>query len=270
MAETQTIGQVNLIAISVGNTRVAIAAFAEGQLINPQRVGNDDVDAIKEALAGAWAAFEQRHIDTAPVLIGSVHDEKAKRVAALVADELQLDVGWIERDVNAAIGRQLDRESIVGTDRLLNAAAAYDAVKQACVVIDAGTAVTVDFVDGEGTFHGGAILPGPAMQMRSMHEHTAQLPSLSFTKPDEAIGHSTAQAMYTGVFHGIRGAVRELVEKFAEVYGAYPRIIATGGDAHTLFDEYELIENVVDDLTLRGIAVSWHRSQQAGADGDEA
>ena len=73
---------------------------------------------------------------------------------------------------------QLDPETITGVDRLLNAAAAYATLKQACVVVDAGTAVTVDFVDGHGTFHGGAIAPGARLQIDALHRGTDALPDV--------------------------------------------------------------------------------------------
>jgi type III pantothenate kinase len=156
----------------------------------------------------------------------------------------------------------LDPEAIVGEDRLLSAAAAYDVLKQACVVVDAGTAVTIDFVDGAGTFHGGAILPGAQVMLDSLHERTAQLPEIVFTKPKEPIGHNTEQAMLTAVFYGVRGAVRELVEQYAQVLGSFPIVVATGGDAEMLFGDYELVERIVPDLGLMGIALTYDRAIQ--------
>jgi type III pantothenate kinase len=163
--------------------------------------------------------------------------------------------------VPVPIGQQLDPETITGVDRLLNAAAAFDRVKQACVIVDAGTAITIDFIDGQGTFHGGAIAPGAAMQLKALHEHTAALPDLSFRAPDnEPFGRNTAQAMYQGVFYGIRGMVQRLVEQYAQSFGAFPMVIATGGDAKVLFENDELIERIVPDLTLLGMAVAAQHS----------
>jgi type III pantothenate kinase len=124
-------------------------------------------------------------------------------------------------------------------------------------VVDAGTCVTIDFVDGEGTFHGGAIAPGAKMQLQAMHNGTSALPDVMFERPlREAFGKNTAQAMLQGVFHGIQGMVRQLTEQYASRYGAYPSIIATGGDAEILFEDDELIEQIIPDLQLQGIAIS--------------
>src|SRR5699024_6071301 len=132
---------------------------------------------------------------------------------------LNIPVQRIEHDINIPIGRQLDPEAIVGEDRLLNAAASYDVLKQACVVIDAGTAITVDFVDGQGTFHGGAIAPGAQSMLNTLADKTSQLPEVELKAPREYIGHNTTEAMRGGVFYCLRGMVRELVEHYAHQAG---------------------------------------------------
>ncbi len=107
------------------------------------------------------------------------------------------------------------------------------------------------------------------MQLRSLHEYTEALPDLEFTVPEaEAFGRSTAQAMLKGVHFGIQGLVRILAEHYADHYGAYPTVVATGGDAETLFRGDELIDRIVPDLTLQGIAVA-ARHAMAATSGDE-
>lgn len=247
---------VNLLAINVGNTRTQVGSFLDGRMTEPQRFTHDQPDALARAVLALHEPL--REATDSAVYLSSVNDDAAQRVLEIVEEKLGVVVLRMERDVRIPIGRQLDPEAIVGEDRLLNAAAAFERVKQACIVVDAGTAVTVDFVDGTGTFQGGAIFPGLTTQARSLRDATSLLPLVEFVRPTEAIGHNTVQAICSGLFHGIRGAVRELVEKYAEVYLAYPKVIATGGDAELLFTGYELVESIVPSLTLEGMAVT-HR-----------
>lgn len=247
---------VNLLAISVGNTRTQVGVFVDGQLSEQHAVANHQSDTIPDLAAKLFEPI--RKDDEAGVYLASVNDPLADPLAEKISEAIDRPVIRMERDANVPIGRQLDPEAIVGEDRLLNAAAAYDRTKQAVIVIDAGTAMTVDFVDGAGTFQGGAILPGARMMFKSLHEGTAQLPLVEFAAPSEPIGHNTEQAIRTGVFHALRGATRELVEKYAEVYQGYPKVIATGGDAKLLFEGYDLVEAIVPELTLLGMAVA-HR-----------
>lgn len=242
----------NLIAINVGNTRTHVGKFVDGELVEHVRCANRDAPSILQTVLGWWESIAE--LPAVAIALASVVDQVAESLTSMIQDQLSIDVYRVGEDLPIPIGMQLDPETITGVDRLLNAAAAYDGLKEACVVVDAGTAITVDFVDGEGTFHGGAIAPGAQMQLHALHEYTAALPELDFSRPDDdAFGRSTAQAMLKGVYHGIRGMVWRLVEQYAQRYGAYPQVIATGGDAETLFADDELVDRIVPHLTLRGI-----------------
>ncbi len=254
---------VNLLAVSVGNTRTKLGVFIDGKLVRTLALTPDQLDSqLREFVVAAWKELVSTRQPV--VLMATVNPKVFPKVEEIVGEALledrQAHVLRVEEDVAIAIGRQLDPEAMVGEDRLLNAAAAYDTLKQSCVVVDAGTAITVDFIDGSGTFHGGAIAPGASLMLRSLHEHTGQLPEVTPAVPEEAIGHNTVQAMRTGMYHGLRGLVRELVEKYAESVGSFPMVVATGGDAELLFKDHELIDRIVPDLTLLGIAASYQQA----------
>jgi type III pantothenate kinase len=245
----------NLIAIKVGNSRVQVARIVDGAIQESVRFEKGKLATVLQRIVEWWKGIAS--LPQAAILVASVNDDTAQRLTAMIEDQLSIETYRVGEDIPVPIGRQLDPETITGVDRLLNAAAAFDRIHQACIVIDAGTALTVDFVDGEGTFHGGAIAPGASIQLQALHEHTDGLPDLRFRAPDEeAFGRNTAQAMLNGVFHGIRGTVQRLVERYAERYGAYPQVVATGGDAQALFETDDLVDNIVPDLTLLGIAAA--------------
>ncbi|MCZ6834284.1 MAG: type III pantothenate kinase [Planctomycetota bacterium] len=247
--------KINLIAINIGNSRIQLGVYVEGELTRNEHFDHENLTACVEGVVSGWQELGDRsHM---AIAIASVHEALAQKLASAIRDQLSVEVNHVGSDMPVPIGTQLNPETITGVDRLLNAAAAFDTIKQACIVIDAGTAVTIDFVDGDGTFQGGAIAPGARLQLQCLHEQTDALPELIFAQPDvDPFGRSTAQAMLRGVYHGIRGMVWKLVEQYAEAYEAYPTVIATGGDAQTLFHDDELIDRIVPDLTLHGIMVT--------------
>lgn len=255
----------SLLAIQVGNTRVQVGLFLDGRLEESKRFAKEDLPAIVEESASMWSRIKG---DEQPaVLLASVNDATAGPLQSMLEDQLGTDLYRIGEDIPVPIGEALEPETIVGIDRLLNAAAAWDTLKQACIVIDAGTAVTVDFVDGEGTFHGGAIAPGLGLQLKALHDYTDALPSIDYRPPTEdAFGRNTAEAMLRGVTEGVRGLVWRLVERYAESYGAYPLVVATGGDAEALFAKDELVNRIVPDLTLLGMAVAAKHALTDGGD----
>lgn len=246
--------RLNLLAVSVGNTRTRIGAFVDGTLTESAIHENAKRDRLRDSIDHAFTPLREQE-DTV-VLMSSVNPPMDARIVESLKEITRREVMRVERDVNIPIGRQLDREALVGEDRLLNACAAFDTLHQSVAVIDAGTAMTIDFIDGQGTFHGGVITPGAQLMLDSLTARSPLLPDVEFDRPAEPIGHNTTEAMQAGVFHGMRGTVREVVERIAERVGAFPLVIATGGDANLLFRDYELIDRVVPDLTLRGLSVT--------------
>lgn len=245
-----------LLAVSVGNSRTAIGAFTGKRLAHARTLVNTSADALAGAILED--AREITGSERAAIVVASVNPGLSEPIIDAVDRKTEIEVYRVGEDVPVPIAHTLDPDARTGQDRLLAAAAAFDVVRQACVVIDAGTAVTIDFVDGAGVYHGGAILPGAKLMLRALHEGAAQLPEVEFDRPDEQepFGKNTRDAMLNGVYFGIRGAVRLLLERYAERYGGYPQVIATGGDARLLFETDELVEHIADDLVLRGVALA--------------
>ena len=251
--------------MAVGKTRTRWAALRGRELDH----------AFVESNAAAPSAIvsmlktEVKDLQIECIAIASVQQEATKVLLGEIGS-LGLQTLVIGRDCMPPLEHTLEDASTLGIDRALNAYAAWRVIGSACVVIDAGTAITVDFVDGTGVFHGGAIAPGVNMMLESLHTQTEALPKLDFAMPDEShgpFGRETAHAMQLGVVASARGLVRELVEKYAEAYKAYPRVIATGGDAHVLFDDQTLIERIMPDLQLLGIERTLEYA--LGSTGDE-
>jgi len=258
-------GDLSVLAVSVGNTRSRLAVcHGDGMesVTAPANAGPGPLaDAVVEAAEGLAAA------ERAAVVVASVNKDLSDAMIAQASARLARPIYRVGADLPAPIVHSLGESHTTGEDRLLNAAAAFDAARQAVAVIDAGTAITVDFVDGEGTFQGGAIAPGARMMLRALHEQTAQLPQVDLAWPDdeEPFAKTTEQAMLNGVCYGARGMVRMITERFAERYGAYPLVVATGGDAELLFRGDEFVERIVPNLTLRGV---WLAARAAMAPDD--
>lgn len=268
--EVGSSGQARLLAVSVGNTTTRFGAFEGSQLLRSGRVPNALGPRVAEQIRAEIALlWENADEDDGGVVVASVNEP----VAGPLVRELSKSGPSVYRlgvDVAIPIRTALLPDATPGQDRLLNALAAYHRLKQACVVVDAGTAVTVDFVDGQGVFQGGAIAPGAMMQLAALHEKTAALPQVHLAGPPaEAYGRDTTQAMLNGVYWGIRGLVRQLVERYAEAYEAFPLVVATGGDAALLFEGEDLIDRVVPELTLLGIETACRLNLLAEDEDDE-
>jgi type III pantothenate kinase len=247
--------EINLLVLNAGNTRLAMGAFSAGALEDVVRIANDDKAQWPAALAKAWEKI--RGHDNAAVVACGVNPPLVAEISRAVLNATGQSVDWVGKQIDLPIKVLTDQPSETGVDRILNIAAAYEQMQKACVVVDAGTAITIDVCNDAGEFLGGAIAPGAALMLRALHERTAQLPQVELDVPAAPYGRNTRQAMLHGVYHGIRGMVKEIVENYATELGNWPDVIATGGDAQRLFGGWELIHAVAPDLTLYGIALAF-------------
>ena len=248
--------EINLTVLSLGNSRLAVGTFRAGQLLPVRRVANEQSGEWVAAIAEAWQEIAGR--ENATILAASVNPALDAALERAVDEAANRRLLWVGRDIEPPIKVLTDPPENTGIDRVLNIAAAHEQMGGACVVVDAGTAITVDCCNDAGDFVGGAIAPGARLQLDALHEHTAKLPAVAtFAAPSEPFGRSTEQAMLHGVYHGIRGMVKELVENYATELGRWPDLIATGGDAATLFTDWELVHAIAPDLTLYGIALAY-------------
>lgn len=247
--------EINLLVLNAGNSRLAIGVFVAGSLEYVSRIRHEQQADWPGKIAEAWSRIADR--ENAAVAGASVNPPLVAPVEQAVQQATGQKVQWVGKDLDLPIKLLTDPPEETGVDRVLNVAAAYEQMGKACVVVDAGTAITVDVCNDKGEFLGGAIAPGVDMMLDALHQHTAKLPRVPMDLPKTPFGKNTQDAIRHGVYHGIRGMLKELAENYATELGNWPDIIATGGDAAKLFEDWELIHAIAPDLTLYGIALAY-------------
>jgi type III pantothenate kinase len=150
----------------------------------------------------------------------------------------------------------VDEGTIVGPDRLVNSAGAYDRHGGDLIVVDFGTATTFDVVAADGAYVGGVISPGVNLSLEALHLAAAALPHVDISMPQKVIGTNTVECMQAGVFWGYVGMVRETCARIKTEYGAPMKIVSTGGLA-PLFQQSgdDLFDVFEEDLTIHGLTV---------------
>jgi type III pantothenate kinase len=155
----------------------------------------------------------------------------------------------------------VDNPSQVGIDRLLNAVAANTRrnLHAPAIMVDAGTAITVDYVDEAGVFRGGAIMPGLTLMAKSLHDYTALLPLVPVDPGVSLPGGSTVTAMQAGIFWSVAGGILELIARLKALQPHSPaQVFLTGGDAMSLRAPLPGEITVWPTMTLEGLRIaSW-------------
>ena len=157
----------------------------------------------------------------------------------------------------------VDRPEAVGTDRLLAAGAAFRQVGGSVIVVDAGTALTVDLVSEAGCFVGGTIAPGLRAMANALASGTSLLPEVKLEAPPSALGRDTRECIRAGVVFGAAGAVDRVVEELIAAADPAPRVLLTGGDATFLSPYLKSSHDSAPDLVLHGLAYAFRKRNQA-------
>ncbi len=173
----------------------------------------------------------------------------------------------VGRKLKTRLKVNVDNPKEVGADRIVNSVAALERWGAPIIVVDFGTATTIDCVNAAGEYIGGAIAPGFRISEEALFSRTAKLPRVEVARPERAIGRNTIEAIQSGMFHGYIGLVDALARRCREEMGGDVKVVATGGLANLLGEESEVIEEVDPHLTLRGLAILYARNLPVGKPG---
>jgi type III pantothenate kinase len=150
----------------------------------------------------------------------------------------------------------------VGADRLVNAVAGVARYGAPLVIVDFGTAITVDVVSADGAYLGGAIAPGLVTSMEALFGRTAKLPKVGLEAPGTSIGRNTMESIRAGVIYGNAGLVDRLVEGIWQDLGTKSAVIATGGHAEVIAEHSRTLDKVDPWLTLDGLKMIYDRNRR--------
>ncbi len=159
-----------------------------------------------------------------------------------------------DRTLTLPIKIKLNKPKQVGSDRVVNAIAAFKIYKKNSIIIDFGTATTFDVIV-QNSYIGGMITPGINLSLKVLKEATAKLPLIKLKKTNKYIGKDTVSAMNNGMYWGYIGLIKELVQKIIKETKKKYLVIFTGGLANIFFSSFPFKDKVIDQqITLKGIA----------------
>jgi type III pantothenate kinase len=252
-----------LLVVDVGNTQTHFGTFRGDDLVEHWRFATVRTSTADELGAALRNLLELRGVgmaDLSASIVSSTVPDLAPEWAAMAERYLNHRMLVVGPGIRTGMPLRYDNPREIGADRLVNAVAAYEKVRDACIVVDFGTAITYDPVSAAGEYLGGIIAPGVEISMEALFSRAAKLPKIDLAPPRSLIGKSTVDAIRSGIIYGFAGQVDHIVGLLRKELGDDVETIATGGLAGHIVPFTETIDEVDDLLTLKGLKLLHERN----------
>jgi type III pantothenate kinase len=248
-----------LLAVDIGNTNTVLGVFDGATLVDSWRVKTDARDTADElalayrGLLGATKVDGVAACSTVPAVLAQLRIMLSRYYPDLPAVV-------VEPGVRTGVPLLYDNPKEVGSDRIVNALAAYHLYGGPAIVVDFGTSTNFDVVSAKGEFLGGVLAPGIEISIDALAARAARLVKVELTRPRAVIGKSTVEALQSGILYGFAGQIDGLVRRIQAELGGGATVIATGGLAQVVIAESETLEVHEPDLTLVGLRLVYERN----------
>ena len=247
-----------LLCLDIGNSQIHGGVFARETLKCQFRKSTQPVESADELGIFFTTVLRENGVDPGAVkrvaicsvVPASLHALRGAAVKYFHCEPFVLQAG-----VKTGLKVRYRNPHEVGADRIAGAIAATRRYpKEDLLVVDCGTATTIEAVTADGDYLGGVILPGVGVSAAALASNTAKLPRVEISRPENVLGRTTVESIQSGLYHGHIGAIRHILAALREEAfpSGKPRVIGTGGFAR-MFEGEGLFDEIVSELVLWGL-----------------
>ena len=234
-----------LLAVDIGNTNIHCGIFKGNSLSKTFKIRTE------EKVFGREFRSYAKRIERAVIV--SVAPEVLERVEGYLRGALRCPVFVVGEDVESGIKNLYRKPKQVGQDRLVNARAAFELYGGGAIVVDFGTAITIDVINNRKEYLGGVIAPGVERSVDALSRCAALLPDVTLRKPGDILGRETRESMISGAIYGFSSLCDGVVERLKKKYCGRYGVIATGGMSRLIGPYCNTVERIDPHLTLKGL-----------------
>lgn len=254
-----------LLAIDIGNTNIVIGVIEDDVIRFEARIATDQVrtsDQYGVEIKNVLEAYGVNKDEIEDCIISSVVPPVFNSVKTGVIKVIGKQPMVVGPGLKTGLNINVDVPSQVGSDRIVIAVAALAEYKPPMILMDLGTATTIEVVEPGNMYLGGVIFPGVKISLDALTSRTAQLPGISLDKPKNIIGRNTVDCMRSGMMYGTAAMIDGIVERIEEELGHKSTLIATGGLAQfiTPLCKREII--LERDLLLKGLNIIYKKNKR--------
>ncbi len=246
-----------LLAIDIGNTNSVFALQQNGVVLDVFRCATNHKRTSDEYFTWLSTLMKNKNInirDINEVIICSVVPRVLYDLKTLCSNYFDCDPIIVGKsNCKLPIPVRVDEGTMVGADRLANAAGAFSQYGGDLIVVDFGTATNFDIVGNDGAYEGGVISPGVYLSLKALHDEAAALPHIDISRPLSVVGKNTVECMKAGIYFGYIGLIKEICQKIKIEKHKEFKIVATGGLSSFFNNEEKLFDFLDLELTIKGL-----------------
>ena len=247
-----------LLAIDIGNTHIVIGCIENDKIVCEARIATDKTrtsDQYGVEIKTMIEAFGCRIDDVEDCIISSVVPPVFNAVRSGVYKITERRPMVVGHGLKTGLDIRMDNPSQVGSDRIVIAVAALAKREPPLILIDMGTATTVEVIEPKNKYLGGVIMPGARVSLDALTNSTAQLPGINLDRPGKIIAKNTVDSMRSGIMYGTAAMLDGVIDRMQEELGHPSTIVATGGVAPYVIPLCRHKIALERDLLLRGLNV---------------
>ena len=254
-----------LLVIDIGNTNIVIGCMEDDEIKFKARIATDRTrtsDQYGVEIKNMLEAFGVSLDKIEDCIISSVVPPVFNSVKTGVIKVLGKQPMVVGPGLKTGLNIHMDVPSQVGSDRIVIAVAALAEYKAPLILMDLGTATTIEVVEPDNLYVGGVIFPGVKVSLDALTSRAAQLPGISLEKPQKVIGKNTVDCMRSGMMYGTAAMIDGMIERIEEELGHSATVVATGGMAQfiTPLCKREII--LEKDLLLKGLNIIYKKNKR--------
>lgn len=254
-----------ILAIDMGNSNIVVGGIDDAKTYFEERITTDDRKTSLEyaiMLKNILEIHKVRRSDIEGSIMSSVVPPLNAPVSTAVKKITGKKPLLVGSGMKTGLNIKMDNPKTVGGDRIVAAVAAISRYQSPIIIIDMGTATTLDVIDANGCYIGGVILPGVKVALNSLVSNTAQLPRINLDVPRRVIGKNTIECMRNGIMYGNAAMLDGLIDRMQAEIGSPATIISTGGMARFITPLCSHRIDYSPDLLLQGLLILYRQNTE--------